>query len=69
MNTKPSTDNIKQFIQMFAPMDAVYIADELSIKSTRRLCNSLSLAMPGLGSLWSDYCTYLQSTQPRPDLN
>jgi hypothetical protein len=34
-----------------------------------RLCQVLSDITPGLGCLWSDYCTYLQSTQPRPDLN
>jgi hypothetical protein len=34
-----------------------------------RFCDNLSAVVPGLGSLWIDYCTYLQSTQPRPDLN
>jgi hypothetical protein len=29
----------------------------------------LSELEPGLGSVWTDYCSYLQEKQPRPDLN
>jgi hypothetical protein len=68
---KPTTTlaAIDQFLSVFAGKHAIYVGADFSPRATTQLCNTLSLATPGLGSLWTDYCAYLQSVQPRPQNN